>query len=549
MAVNLQEIISKANDLKARHAERDEMADEVERMNFFNWAGKAEAERKAQNVKITISPDPHNQLKSAVQMMSAIEPKFRVPEGKNFGGDESKLETFIHTLWAEANKLAGSSILYDLVYSSLLYGEAHLATVDMSDYVSYYKKKGRAYERRARRAAKRSPFIFEVYNPHDCYTEFDRLGLVSHYRRLSVPAKKVAGEWGDVGIKATKGNEDADEVTYNEWWDLDNHVVWLDEGAEILNEEHELPFIPIETAITDGSQGLFRNTGYQRQPFLYAVAKSGVWERQNLTLSALYTMIFSIGFAPLFAYQRSQVGKELEIDMSRPFNVVNLDPGEGLTSLSRNIIDPSVQYGMEIANTLLEDSTIFRTARGQSIGANAAYSTHALLAQAGRLPLITPQKRIEWILSQTMEKCLERLSESRSTKSDIEQLLDDISDTKDVTVETILDVKLPQDKLQAANIATALKQVGLVSDEWIQSNLLQIEQPEQMRKQIMEGTARNMLYQQFLQQQQMQAQMAQQQQMQARVAPLTMEQEAQMAGGGMPPEMRQQMQPPMPPMI
>lgn len=539
---NLQEFVDRANDLKARYSERDAMCDEVEAMNFFEWAGKSEAERKAQNVKITISPDPHNQLKSAVQMMSAIEPKFRVPEGKNFTGDESKIETFIQTLWAEANKLSGSSVLYDLTYSALLYGETHLATVDMLDYVGYYKKKGRAYERRAKRAAKRSPFIFEVYNPHDCYTEFDRLGLVSHYRRLTVPAKKVAGEWGDIGVKATKNLSDGEEVTYNEWWDLDNHVVWLDEGEELLNEEHGLPFIPIETAITDGSLALFSNTSYQRQPFLYAVAKSGMWERQNLTLSALYTMIFAVGFAPLFAYQRNQPGKELEIDLSRPFNVVNLDQGEGLTSLARNIIDPSVQYGMEVANQVVEDSTIFRTARGQSIGASAAYSTHALLAQSGRLPLITPQKRIEWLLSQTMEKCMERLAEKRSSKSDIEdELLSDVALPENITVETILDVKLPQDKLQAANIATALKQVGLVSDEWIQSNLLQIEQPEQMRKQIMEGTARNMLYQQFLQQQQMQQQMAQQ----ARVAPPTMEQETQMAGGGMPPEMRQQMQPPM----
>ena len=554
MAIKLKEVIDNANDLKARHAPRDEMCDEVERMNFFEWSGKGEAEKKAQNVKITLSPDPHNQLKSAVQMMSAIEPKFKVPEGKNFSGDESKIETFIQTLWTEANKLSGSSVLYDLTYSALLYGETHLATVDMLDYVGYYKKKGAAYERRAKRAAKRSPFLFEVYNPHDCYTAFDRLGLVSHYRRISVPSKKIAGEWGDIGVKATKNLQDGDEVTYNEWWDLDNHVVWLDEGEEILNEEHGLPFIPIETAITDGSQGLFNNTSYQRQPFLYAVAKSGLWERQNLTLSALYTMIFAIGFAPLFAYQRNQPGKELEIDLSRPFNVVNLDPGEGLTSLARNIIDPSVQFGMETANQLLEDSTIFRTARGQSIGANAAYSTHALLAQAGRLPLITPQKRIEWLLSQTMEKCLERIAEGRSTKSDIEALLDDVSLPEDITVETTLDVKLPQDKLQAANIATALKQVGLVSDEWIQSNLLNIEQPEQMRKQIwnetmaqtVASTMQQAEVQKIVMQQQAQMQQAQAPQMQQGAPALTPEAEAQMAGGGMPPEMRQQMQPPMP---
>ena len=557
MAMKLNYFVDKSNDLKSRYSDRDDLYVQVENQNFFESDELDGVKGKAETVKITLSPDPHNQLKSAVQMMSAIEPKFRVPEGKNFSGDESKIETFIQTLWTEANKLTGSSVLYDLVYSALLYGEVHLGTIDMLDYLGYYKKKGGAYERRAKRAAKRSPFMFPVYNAHSCYTEFDHLGLVSHYRKYDVTAKKVAGEWGDAGIKAVKSMQDKDTVTYNEWWDLENHVVWLDEGVEILNEEHELPFIPIETAITDGSQGLFNKTSYQRQPFLYAVAKSGLWERQNLTLSALYTMIFAIGFSPFYAYSRSEPGKDLELDFSGPFGVVNLDPNESFTALNRNIIDPSVQYGMETANQLMEDSTIYRTARGQSIGANAAYSTHALLAQSGRLPLITPQKRIEWVLSQTMEKCLERLNESRSSKSDIEALLDEVELPESVTVETTLDVKLPQDKLQAANIATALKQVGLVSDEWIQSNLLNIEQPEQMRKQIwgetMAQTVASTMQQAEVQKIVMQMQAQQQAQAQPQApqgAPaLTPEAEAQMAGGGMPPEMRQEMQPPTPPMI
>ena len=38
---------------------------------------------------------------------------------------------------------------------------------------------------------------------------------------------------------------------------------------------------------------------------------------------------------------------------------------------------------------------------------------------------------------------------------------------KDLQITTELEVKLPQDKLQLANIAQILKQAGLVDDEWM----------------------------------------------------------------------------------
>jgi len=512
-------------------------------MTFLDWSEKASTQAKAPNVKITISPDARNQFLAAVQLMSATEPKFRVPEAKNMVGDESQIEKFVQALWTESNKIAGTSLLYDLIFSAMLYGESHLAVTDMNDYVGYFKKRGKAYERRAKRAASKSPFMFKAFNPHECYTDFDDLGLTSHYRRVEATAKKVAGEWGQAGIKATKDMQDQDKITYNEWWDLEKHCVWLDEGKVVLDIEHDLPFIPIETAITDGSQKLFSKISYQRQPFLYGVAKSGLWDRQNLTLSALYTLIFAVGFSPLFAYTRNQPGKELEVDFSKPFNVINLDQGEGLSSLARNLIDPAVMEGMNIANSLVEDSTIYRTARGQTVGANAAYSTHALLTQAGRLPLITPQRRIEWLLSQTMEKCMERLADGAGTNSAIERMLDGVELSTDTNIETALDVRLPQDKLQAANIATSLKAAGIVSDEWIMSGLLQIEQPEDMRKQIMRERFVELQFQQFVQKmaqqeqmamQQQQMQMAQAQQAQAQPQAATMQREAQMAGGAQP---------------
>jgi len=192
VADSIEVIISKAEELKSKYAERDELYDEIEQMAFLDWADKASTQSKAPNVKITISPDARNQFLAAVQLMSATEPKFRVPEAKNMVGDESKIEKFVQALWAETNKIAGTSLLYDLIFSAMLYGESHLAVTDMNDYVGYFKKRGKAYERRAKRAAAKSPFMLKAFNPHECYTDFDDLGLTSHYRRVrGETAKKV----------------------------------------------------------------------------------------------------------------------------------------------------------------------------------------------------------------------------------------------------------------------------------------------------------------------------------------------------------------------
>lgn len=538
MAKSLAEIKDRAEELKSKYAARDDLFNELEQIAFLDWADRGNVQARAAegNVKITVSPDPRNQFLSSVQLLASSMPLFKVPNSARYLGGESSLERFINGLWKEMNKLYGSSLLYDMIFSAQLYGEVHFATTDMQDFLGYYKKKGTAYERRARRAARRSPFLGEVFNAHECYADYDKLGLVAHYRRVKTKARIVSGEHGDAGMKAVAELSDGDDVYYNEWWDLDDHAIWLDEGAEIMVGEHGLPFIPIETVITDGSQHMFKDSTYQRQPFLYAVAKSGLWERQNLSLSALYTLIFETGFSPLFAYQRNAPGKELDLDFSGPFTVVNLDSGEGFTSLGKNIVDPSIEIGMNIANNLVEDSTIYRTARGQTIGANAAYSTHALLTQSGRLPLVTPQKRIEWLLGSSMEKCLERMAVggSRKVRSLIEEELDDTTIPEDAVVEATLEVRMPQDNLQAANIATALKQAGLVSDEWIQGKLLQIEQPEEMRKEIAKEIMVN-----FLRDQQIQK-LVQAEQMKQQQAQMAMQAQAQQQMQA-PPEMMAQM--------
>ena len=132
------------------------------------------------------------------------------------------------------------------------------------------------------------------------------------------------------------------------------------------------------------------------QPFLYGYSKSNLWERQCLELTVIYTNIAQHGLNVGFDYGYTNDENELMLDGSVPGGVAKHPAGGVLKPLERQIIDPAVMNGLNIANELTDESTIYSQALGQAVqgNANAAYSTVALLNQAGRLPLTTIQKSV-----------------------------------------------------------------------------------------------------------------------------------------------------------
>ena len=199
---------------------------------------------------------------------------------------------------------------------------------------------------------------------------------------------------------------------------------------------------------------------------------------------------------------------------------------------------------------------MYRQALGGGNPNNAAFSSIALLSQAGRLPLITPQRTGGAGIGQAFEIMFTLMKANPTKRTYLaEHGLEKIA-VADIPDDLIIDVKLeadlPQDKLQMANVAALMKQNGFVSDEWIRENILNIGQSDDMTKKIVEekfidmriqeyftGAMRQeiqaQVMQQMQQQMQQQQQMAQEQQMaQQQMMP---QMPPEMMGGGMPPEM------------
>lgn len=517
--MDIEELKRQATELRSVMSRRDSLFTDMEQMYFMEDDEIEKATKRMDGGKLTLSPDPRNQLQGAVRLMLATDPQFSVPEDENEEIDSDligRIEKFTNQMFSASGRLTGVPVHFDYILSAMLYGEAHVAVVPTNMLLA--KAKSKADRMRKEKAVGRTPYLFQVYRPKNCYYEMDALGLTAHLRVETTTAAEVERTYG-VTLSRSYGSGRTNSVVLNEWWDLENHAIWVDgESEPIINEPHNLPFIPIVVQISEGSWSLFEKDSYQAQPFLYTVSKSNTWRRQNLILTTMMTNVHNMGLNPQLLYQTDTPGKTLDIDYSIPGGVASINAGENLSPLANsNLINPAVLQMMDIVNNMSVESTMYKQVFGEPLGKNAPYSMVALLSQAGRLPLVSPQRRLGWGLAKAAEIALlwsKDLGQdeiyARQGQSTVTLNTSEIPD--DIEIECLLEISLPQDNLQNANVAAALTQGPnpLTSVSWVQENILRIGQPDEMQKAIWAERISNMLAQQYIEQQLQQLQQPEQ---------------------------------------
>lgn len=518
------EIVAEAEELKTAQAGRIELFDEMEAMWLIRPKEAEKYARTAENVKLTYSPDAANQLDGAVRLLVASDPKFRILADDDIpAADRDAMEGFADAMWKGSGKIAGTPAHYDMILSGLLYGETYTGIINMRKLAKLAQ--GKAHKKLAEQCARITPYMYETWSPRTCYPRRGRLGLTALYREVNMTVRQIRQDWGTMADKALGTRSGGDTVTYGEWWDLEKQAAWVrGTNQPILFQDHDLPFLPMEHTLTEGSTQLFEKVQEQLRPFLYKLAKSGLWNRENLLLTTFFTLIFAIGGNPMYIYRRNTPNKVMSVDWSKPGGVIPLDQGEDFGALTKNVIDPSLMQGMQMVQEKLGDSTMYKQALGQPMGTNTPYSLVALLSQSGRLPLISPQRRLGWMISSLIYKSFQWMRETgeggkRTALGDMRLEFDPSVIPEDLDIQSELSIDLPQDKLSMANIAKLLVQSGLVSEEWTRSEVLGVENDGAMKKQIVKERVWKMLVEfaanQMIQEEQQKQQMAQ--------------------GGGMPP--------------
>ena len=266
-----------------------------------------------------------------------------------------------------------------------------------------------------------------------------------------------------------------------------------------------MPFIPVVDQIVEGSHLFDGNDNYHiQEPFLYTLDKTNLVERQNLMLTALYTMYFAIGANPLFVEYLINPDTPPDADYSEPGGVIRYRVNERREPMARQVIDPSFMQGWQISQDLEAQSTIYKQTLGEPLGTNAPYSMVALLSQSGRLPLIATQRKVGWAIAEALEiACKWLKADGRSATARYQTMVESIepSDiTSDIDINVQLEIETPMDKLQAANAANLLTQGDnpMVSQEWARENILNLGQSEDMTHKIWNEKAANVFFMKFL---------------------------------------------------
>ena len=474
-------ILDHAQTLKDQYSERDHMFDLYEDMFNMNWQHDLRRKKAADTIKPTISPTARNKVLGAWRLLISQEPRFRVRSDDAEPETIENLEKFISTIWQRTGKVNGRPLHHDIILSMLLYGEAHVGINTIQDFKAFNPD-----DKRVDRVGKLTPVLFDVWNPKTGYPEFDKFGLTAFYREVQVEKSWVRTNYAKLiedNIALQKKLDGKGQVTLKTFYDLKYYAVNIDYD-NIICCEHNLPCIPIAVTMSDGSM-MFDKTNQSRQPLLYTLAQSRLWERENLYLTVTTSNLFALGCMPMVAYTHDTNSK-LNINNDSGVLVADLARGESLDFVqSKGFLTNEMQNMGQMYKDYIDKSTVLDTAFGEG-GQSASFSEASLLSVSSRLPLVSTQVQCGMALANAVDLALLTMKERKISykHDDIEFKYKDIPSDYEITCK--LDMTQPQERLQRANEAAVILANGLASKEWTQENTIGIENTEEMNQKMLD---------------------------------------------------------------
>lgn len=500
-----EDIKSNSNDLKSKYSQRNNDFETYEKMYLIDWNGSFSGTNEL--VKATPSPSARNKILGAKRLLTSQEPRFTVKSNIASKQEIEIIENQLKEWWKATGSVNGRPFTYELIGSALLYDETHTMIQLMDDYLKWSPD-----DRRVKKLLTKTPVLFETLNPRFGYPEFDALGLCAYYRETKVAWSYIRNVYGKLIDLKNDTKKLTTEVTLKKYWDTTNCAIWYDDEL-LYCGPHDLPCIPVNVTISEGSQ-YFEDVEDTRQPLLYGLAKSKLWERENLALTTLYTMAGAIAYTPTFVYKHED-DQPLKVDIQDGVQFISVNKGDDLQPLTnKGVYTKEAGDILQLTNNLIDASTMNETAFGSRDNGSANFSESSLLAQSARLPLITAQRTIGFAIGSTMEIALTMLKEKgiNFKYGELDIKGKDIPD--DITVECHLDILLQQEKLQAASTGATLISNGIAPKSWVRENIMGISNNEQLENDIVSENINNTLVEYYTQKMMTQLQQQDQQQQQ-----------------------------------
>ena len=222
-----------------------------------------------------------------------------------------------------------------------------------------------------------------------------------------------------------------------------------------------------------------------------------------MMLTALYTKLYNMGFVTPFMYSHADPGAERPALMQDGiFQYV--DVGAGRMEILKHEMDPAFETGLNIAERKGQESTLYSQTLGGPLPTGTAFSTYSLLTQTGRLPLETIRRMTGEALADVLRiafRCMKHDSGKYSAKSYKKGKFAEL-EAKDIPeyfeIKVSLDIALPQDALQQANIVNMLW--DKVPGKELFENVLKMGQWEELNEQLMSEQMERTMFQVKVQQ-------------------------------------------------
>ena len=481
-----EEIKQHANDIKSSYSKRNKEFEEYEDMYLME---ATESNKGNETVKVTVSPTAHNKVTGAKRLLQSQKVRFDCHSNIATKAELDRLEALIDKWWRLMFSVNGKPIMNEIVHSAALYSDVHIGMTFLEDYKKYNPD-----DKRIARLERRTPILFEVWNPRFGYAERDALGLSAYYQELKVPFHYIKNTYGSL-VKDTN-RKDSSNVTLHRFWDLENYCFWYED--ELLDcGPHELPCIPISVTSTEGSE-LFEDQEDKYEPLLFSLKRSSLWQRENLALTVLYTNAAAIAFTPSFKW-KTDSNEPLVTQIDDGVQYYRLNKGDDVEPLTnKGVFTREISDIMSLTSDLIDSSTVYDTAFGTS-GGSSSFSESTLLAQSARLPLVPIQRNVGMAIGDIVQTALDIMRERGIDfkYGDVDIKAKDLPE--DLTVDAALDVILPQERTQLAATAATIQANGLASKEWVRSEVMGISNNDQMEKQIAQEKVADALSEYYMQ--------------------------------------------------
>lgn len=496
--------------------------------------------RAMPGIRKVIDTSPSDAISKAVQVMASRPPKLRLMPAINSADGRSRanmIERILKWQLVTADRRRPVGVVADTFESAALYGAVALNVMDLEHQMKVVSDD--AMQNKLKRARRYGRFVVNTFNPMDVHTRRSSLGVECVLLRQERPAHEVAAEYSSSQKLLKHAVEAGENVYFYHYSDYETSCIWVEaqgmDAKPILPPtSHDLPFL-YWVAIMGGTT-LESLEEHKYKPILYPVYMSDEWETKNVVDTIMTSDVIWKALAPVVAVSGSP--DEVTYDTGDPLRRVMNVPMGSVQPLPSQQIDPALFTISQEFRGRMQDSTVSTLLGGSDIPSGTSFAALNLQTQTA-LGALKPAKELtEKALAEMFTNMMLWVSYTgidlsgyndgkRNGEYAEEYILPaDEIDEENIYISVELDPDEPTDKLQRANTATMLKQLGYSNTSALED--MGVEDPEQEMERSYEERLDELEMAKFEQMQQMELQMMAQQAQQGMQAQQQQAQEAQM---------------------